>query len=47
MEKEVLDLIKAEINLYIKKGYVSRITKMFTKHPKILNIVLKIRQKLV
>ena len=47
MEKEVLDLIKEEINLYIEKGYVSRITKMFIKHPKILNIVLKIRQKLV
>ena len=47
MEKEILDAIMTEIDIYIEKGYTSKLTKLFKKTPKLLNLILKIRQKLI
>lgn len=47
MEEEILNQIKQEIDVYVKLGYTSKLTKIFYKAPKILNLILKIRQKTV
>ena len=47
MEAEILQILKQEIDEYCNKGYVSKLTKMFYKIPKTLNLILKIRQKLI
>ena len=47
MEKEILDQIKNEINKVSSNGYENKLTKMFKKHPKILNVILKVRQKFI
>ena len=46
-ENEILNQIKQEIDVYTQKGYTSKLTKLFYKHPKILNLILKIRQKII
>ncbi len=47
MSDEILMKIKAEIDLFVNDGYSSKLTKMFYKFPKLLNLILKIRQKII
>ncbi|MBR4998809.1 MAG: hypothetical protein IKY10_02905, partial [Clostridia bacterium] len=47
METEILQILSKEIDEYCAKGYVSKLTKMFYKFPKTLNLILKIRQRLI
>lgn len=46
-EDDILSKIKKEIDEYCNMGYSSKLTKLFYKAPKILNFILKIRQKIV
>ena len=47
MGADILNKLHHEIEEYINKGYTSRVVKLYVKHPKILNLILKIRQKLI
>lgn len=46
-EKEILNLIKQEVDLFVSKGFNNKLTKMFYKYPKILNLILKIRERFI
>lgn len=45
-DNNILDSIRKEIDFYCNEGYDNKLTKMFYKHPRILNLLLKIRQKI-
>lgn len=46
MEDSILLKIKGEIDEQVKKGYKSKLTLMFYKFPWLLNLLLKIRQRI-